>query len=506
MTVSAKDYHEKTSYDREDMRGHSLGVFDQPSVFKSYPGAETVPLPSDVAWPHEYLSDLAEAGMEPDPSAEFGLGRLARILALTQALTAKARYGGVDFYFRSVASAGALYPFELYVAAQEMTGLVAGLYHHTLELNALTRLRSGDAVPLVAEAVSLGGSSPPALVFMLTAIFYRSSWKYRERAFRYHLLDTGHLLENLALALRCDRARFKIFCDFDDRLLNELLAVDPDREVCLAVAAVWGGVGRRESVETLSKPVEGAAAASRVAGREMDYPAIRVIHEASSRVIPVVEAPSMLNSLGVGPTNEILASAPAQWPSVMSHAEAIIKRRSMRNFVPAELPGDCMEAFLAALCAEPLSRSDAEPTAGAAVAVGFLAERVQGIAPGLYLLDRKNRSFGLVRGGSFTEDMAHVCLGKGWLANSAIHFLFLSNLDLLELTWGPRGYRYTMLTAGRLGQRLYLTATSMRIGVCGIGAFYDKEARALLGLNENTRLLYLVAAGPVRKWAAGETR
>lgn len=125
------------------------------------------------------------------------------------------------------------------------------------------------------------------------------------------------------------------------------------------------------------------------------------------------------------------------------------------------------------------------------------------MTPGFYLLDRRNGSFGLVRRGSFTAEMAHVCLGQQWLANCAIHFLFLSNLNLLEDTWGPRGYRHCMLTAGRLGQMIYLTATSMRIGCCGIGAFYDGEAQSLLGLNQHSRLLYLVAAGPVRKWTAG---
>jgi nitroreductase len=30
---------------------------------------------------------------------------------------------------------------------------------------------------------------------------FRSAWKYRSRAYRYVLLDAGHLLENLRLAL-----------------------------------------------------------------------------------------------------------------------------------------------------------------------------------------------------------------------------------------------------------------------------------------------------------------
>ena len=56
-----------------------------------------------------------------------------------------------------------------------------------------------------------------------------------------------------------------------------------------------------------------------------------------------------------------------------------------------------------------------------------------------------------------------------------------------------------MLEAGRLGKAIYLGATSLGLGSCGIGALYDWEARELLGLNNESFLLYLVAAGLVKR-------
>jgi nitroreductase len=94
--------------------------------------------------------------------------------------------------------------------------------------------------------------------------------------------------------------------------------------------------------------------------------------------------------------------------------------------------------------------------------------------------------------------MAHIALDQAWLAHTAIHFLFFTNFEMLDRTWGPRGYRYAMMTAGRLGERLYVAAGALGIGCCGIGAFYDGEAAELLRLNESSRLLYLVAVGPVK--------
>ena len=73
--------------------------------------------------------------------------------------------------------------------------------------------------------------------------------------------------------------------------------------------------------------------------------------------------------------------------------------------------------------------------------------------------------------------------------------MFLANLPLIDRYLGARGYRYAMLNAGRAGQRIYLAATALGLGACGIGAIYDDEARQMLSLTDESALLYLVAAG-----------
>ena len=109
------------------------------------------------------------------------------------------------------------------------------------------------------------------------------------------------------------------------------------------------------------------------------------------------------------------------------------------------------------------------------------------------------RVFSRARPGHFLEEMTQICLNQDWLKNAAAHFLFMADLERMEKKWGPRGYRYTMMTAGRLGQRLYLLSTAMGMGCCGIGAFYDQEAAHLLNLKGSWRLLYLVAVRNVKK-------
>jgi nitroreductase len=134
----------------------------------------------------------------------------------------------------------------------------------------------------------------------------------------------------------------------------------------------------------------------------------------------------------------------------------------------------------------------------AAAATGLIAGRVEGTPPGLYLLDPGKERYGIVRAGDFTSPMARICLDQDWAAGSALQVLFMADLGLLDRTRGARGYRHAMLAAGRLGHRVYLAATALGLGCCGIGAFYDGEARALLDLEGDVRLLYLLAVGPVR--------
>ena len=49
---------------------------------------------------------------------------------------------------------------------------------------------------------------------------------------------------------------------------------------------------------------------------------------------------------------------------------------------------------------------------------------------------------------------------------------------------GPaRGYRHAFLEAGLVGERVYLEAGVLGLGACAVGAFYDDEASALVGVD-----------------------
>jgi SagB-type dehydrogenase family enzyme len=403
------------------------------------------------------------------------------MLLLTNTLSAKAQYGQELFYYRTAASAGALYPTEIYVGARGVSGLENGLYHYSIRRHALFPLH---------------GQAPPALTFFLTAVYFRSAWKYRDRAYRYHLLDTGHVAENLTLALRGIGLPFRLSYDFEDAEVNKLLGINPEKEVALALVQVPGTARgeaspRRELPEPHQVPVPGG-----VSPREVDYPMIREVHLAGGdrKALPV-EPPDMLPHLGPTPAQWEKIQPPSLWPETMDYAEALFRRRSKRNFIQAAVGQESVSALLEALSVREGTAESYERS----VSVGFLAGRVEGLRPGLHVLDREKGLTGWVDGVGPTERVAGICLDQMWLAHAGIHFLFMADLDMLERSQGNRGYRYAMMSAGRLGQRLYLSATALGLGCCGIGAFYDREAADFLGLRRSCRLLYLVAVGRVKR-------
>jgi hypothetical protein len=314
--------------------------------------------------------------------------------------------------------------------------------------------------------------------------------------------------ENLILALKASHLPFSVTYDFDDGEVNRLLGLDHRKEVALAIIEVPGGRGisdkYKEAIPTLPEPM---LQASRVSAKETDYPAIREIHEAGNRNLTTPPHPAlspktgemdflpkgMIHELGITLKTWTPIGTSESWPETIDYPDALFRRRSRRNFVKKALSKQGMDALIRSVC-----RSDGSPY-DQSVTVGFLVGQTEAMEPGFYLLDGKREAWAWVSPGQFMARSTSICLDQAWLVNAGVHFLFLANLEVIEKAWGARGYRYALLTAGRIGQRLYVAAEAMGMGCCGIGALYDGEAMEMLGLNPTSSLLYLVAVGNVKR-------
>jgi len=511
----ARRYHQDTSHDRWNLSGHALDWGNQPRVFKTYDARlnlSTHPLPEPAGYPGMNLREAREATAT---AAHLDEPALSRALHLCYGITALSRHRSGDFHYRSAPSAGALYPAELYLALgapldleTRETGPCLGLHHYDPRKHRLESLGRQRALHDIALACGLSPSASPTAAFVVSAIFFRSSWKYRARAYRYCLLDTGHLLENLLLALRAEGLAASLHYDFTDTALNTLLGLDSALEAALAVVFVHAQ--EAEAPPSLETPFPEAEAtlleaASRVAAQEQHYQAIAAVHQAGS-----LEAADSGCGRGLRLSWEDVTDQPQEYQPLSQEGvpdreleplpAAVLSRRSKRNFVPEALKPQQATTLVRLLCdhGAPGLRADGPR---APLLTAFAAGKAGGepLADGLYLLDQGRCRVARRHAGSVHEALAHVCLGQEWLKNANLHFLFCTDLARLEEACGPRGYRYALLEAGRHGERVYLAASSLGLGACGVGAFFDQEAAMLLGVEHKAQLLYAVAAGKVRK-------
>lgn len=141
--------------------------------------------------------------------------------------------------FRTVPSAGALYPIETYVLVNNVTNVENGIYHYNVFEHALEQIRVGNfGTELMHASLEQNMCKQAAVVFLWVAVFARSVWKYGQRAYRYIYLDAGHIAQNLALAaVALGLGSCQIAAFFDDEV-NELIGIDGINESVIYMSSV----------------------------------------------------------------------------------------------------------------------------------------------------------------------------------------------------------------------------------------------------------------------------
>jgi SagB-type dehydrogenase family enzyme len=143
------------------------------------------------------------------------------------------------YALRTAPSAGALYPIETYVIVHAVETIAPGIYHYDVRAHALEQIKTGDFRLAVAQAaLDQDMAYEAGLVFVWTALFQRSKWKYGQRAYRYVYLDAGHIAQNVALAaVALGLGSCQIGALYDDEV-NALLGVDGKTESTIYMTVV----------------------------------------------------------------------------------------------------------------------------------------------------------------------------------------------------------------------------------------------------------------------------
>jgi SagB-type dehydrogenase family enzyme len=231
-----EDFQAETKYFRNKRLGGNLDWANKPEVYKSYPSSKTVQLPSEL---REAAISFSEVLQKRRSTRTFSDEPLSKVdLAFLLWASTGIQRIEHDYAFRTTPSAGALYPIETYIAVNNVEDINQGIYHYNIENHWLEEIKLGDFGETLAHAaLDQEMCVDSSVVFIWTAVFQRSVWKYSQRAYRYVYLDGGHVAQNLALAatsINCGSCHIGAF--FDDEI-NSIMDIDRKNEsvICLSV-------------------------------------------------------------------------------------------------------------------------------------------------------------------------------------------------------------------------------------------------------------------------------
>jgi SagB-type dehydrogenase family enzyme len=86
-------------------------------------------------------------------------------------------------------------------------------------------------------------------------------------------------------------------------------------------------------------------------------------------------------------------------------------------------------------------------------------------------------------------------LNQEAVRNASAVIVFSAVYERTQVKYGERGAQYVHIEVGCAAQNVYLQAAALDIGTVFIGAFYDDQVKAVLGLEEDEEPLGLMPVG-----------
>lgn len=502
----AQHYHDRTKYDPQTLatKTHQIDWSKQPVPFKEYKIGTNIDLKPYLEQPSVTIKNNLQSQW---------WSRLSQLLFHSYGLTARMPSMGSAVYLRSAPSAGGLYPAELYIVSRGTPLLPPGLYNYQCRTHSLMYYWESDVWPSLQAATFWHPSlENTQLAIITTGIFYRSSWRYEDRAYRRILLDTGHVLGNIQLAANISDYRSHLIAGFVDEAINDLLYVDSENEGATAIIALADLLDVQQNL-----PLKPAALPSTT---ENTYPFIpdgqllKYFHK-HTQIAPNTNV--NWNLLNLEPTVSLsdkynfpfcdkisTKTKPINWGENLSElSNTIYKRRSTRAYSGENLTFAELKALLD-FTYQPQNyidqNLDPHPDyLDLNLIETFIAvSGVEGLDSGCYYYAPNAQELRQIRFKNFRRELHFLCLGQELGRDASVVLFHTADLKTAISKYGDRVYRYLHIDAGILGQRLNLAAIRMNLGVSGIGGFFDDQVNEVLGIPTDEAVLYITTLGRSR--------
>jgi SagB-type dehydrogenase family enzyme len=499
----AQHYHDRTKYDPRTIRAKSkpLDLSQQPIPFKQYKIGASFDL-------KPYLTENTEKFAD-DPSGNWWRRR-SELLFCSYGLTGMIPTMDEPHYLRAAPSAGGLYPSEVYLISRGTPLLPAGLYNYQPRTHSLVNFWENDVWNKLQVACfwhPILENTQMALI--VTAVFFRSAWRYQDRAYRRIFLDAGHLLGNVELAAALNDYRPHLIGSFIDEAVNELLYLDSEQEGAIAVVPLADLLQVRQNLPLARTVIPTLP--------QTDYTVVpdgqllQYFHKATQmdatpstrvnwRLTPTEVARSDKYNFPFC-TKVSTQSPPISWGSGLRELEAtILKRRSTRAYTGEPLSLEELKSLLdftyqpQHYVEQGLDRSPDYFDLNL-VETFIVVLSVDGLEEGCYYYAPRAQELRQIRFKNFRQELHFLCLGQDLGRDAAVALFHTADLRAAVEADGDRVYRYLHLDSGHLGQRLNLAAIRLGLGVSGIGGFFDDQVNEVLGIPLDEAVLYITTLG-----------
>ncbi len=214
----------------------TLDISQAPAPMKRIRGLKSIALHKHSDFPKRDLYDCLVSRRSirryaPRPIEKRKLEQFLQLTAQAYALVEHPEFGTTSL--RNYPSGGARYPLEVYLLVENVQSLPKGIYYyhpfeHRLELiNPARRYRRA----LVNSAMQRMGveatqDGRPAVLFLVTAVFGRTAWKYRGIPLHLILQEVGALYQTMYLAATALELAACAVGAFPERAVAEILNLD----------------------------------------------------------------------------------------------------------------------------------------------------------------------------------------------------------------------------------------------------------------------------------------
>ena len=182
-------------------------------------------------------------------------------------------------------------------------------------------------------------------------------------------------------------------------------------------------------------------------------------------------------------------------------------RRSCRAYLPQAMPVSSLSALahaaygvveIAELSDQTSMLRRTVPSAGGLfpLEIFIFAQRVDGLADGLYHYDVRGHGLELVRPGNLFPALEPLLYTYPFIRDANLVFVLAGVFARTQKKYGPRGYRYILLEAGHCAQNICLAAADLGLATLCMGGYVDSKLNRMLGLGATKHgVVYGVAAG-----------